>query len=405
MLRRSLPEAGSFFRRLLGRVSNEGGLAAGSSASVRHFVEQLVGGTAPISRVPSALAVASAERGTGGSNGASLTVHFLRHSCGLEEADAAKAAERVHLRTTKNAHAVVALLRDTLGMPPASVARLVSAYPAVLSSVTLGAKLNFYLRELGLSSAELRRFLLASPHRFLLAGIETRLRPNLSLLKDLLGTEENVLAAVKQSMELIYDNLEIVLLPKLQVLREHGVTEEVLVKLLTTHPRALVHRSTRFDEGLTAMKDLGVSPKSGAFPYAFGVFARMYQSKWDRRVENYVSLGWTEEQVRRAFVRHPYFMTVSEDKVKKRMQFIAEKLGWNPDVLSSYPTILSFSHEKRVLPRYRVLHILGSRGVIKKGIRMSHLTMPEKKFKERYVDKHQEEIPQVLEAYGARTEA
>lgn len=406
MLRRSLPEAGSFFRRLLGRGSLEGGPAAGATAPFRHFVERLVGGAAPISSAPSALAAAaSAERGTGGSDRASLTVHFLRHSCGLEDADAAKAAERVHLRSTKNARAVLALLRDTLGLPPASVARLVAAYPAVLSSLTLGAKLDFYLRELGLSPAELRRFLLASPNRFLTAGLDTRLRPNLSLLRNLLGTEENVLAAVKQSMELIYDNLEIVLLPKLQVLRDHGVTEEVLVKLVTTHPKALVHRSTRFDEGLAAMKDLGVSPDSGIFPYAFGVFAKMYQSKWDRRVQNYVSLGWTEEQIRRAFVRHPYCMTVSEDKVKKCMQFIAEKLGWDPDYLSSCPTILSFSHEKRVLPRYRVLDILVSRGVIKNGIRMSHLTMSEKKFKEKYVDRYHEDIPQVLEAYGARTVA
>ncbi|CAD6265583.1 unnamed protein product [Miscanthus lutarioriparius] len=379
MLRRSLPEAGSFFRRLLSRGSLEGGPAAGATAPFRHFVEQLVGGAAPISCAPSA--AASAERGTGGSDRASLTVHFLRHSCGLEDADAAKAAERVHLRSTKNARAVLALLRDTLGLPPASVARLVAAYPA------------------------LRRFLLASPNRFLTAGLHTRLRPNLSLLRNLLGTEENVLAAVKQSMELIYGNLEIVLLPKLQVLRDHGVTEEVLVKLVTTHPKALVHRSTRFDEGLAAMKDLGVSPDSGIFPYAFGVFAKMYQSKWDRRVQNYVSLGWTEEQVRRAFVRHPYCMSVSEDKVKKCMQFIAEKLGWNPDYVSSCPTVLSFSHEKRVLPRYRVLDILVSRGVIKNGIRMSHLTMSEKKFKEKYVDRYHEDITQVLEAYGARTVA
>lgn len=405
MLRRSLPEAGSFFRRLLGRGSLEGVPAAGASAPFRHFVERLVGGAAPISRVPSALAAASAERGTGGSDQASLTVHFLRHSCGLQDADAAKAAERVHLRSTKNARAVLALLRDTLGLPPASVARLVAAYPAVLSSVKLGAKLNFYLRELGLSSAELRRFILASPNRFLTAGLHTRLRPNHILLRDLLGTDKNVLAAVKQSMELIYDNLEIVLLPKLQVLRDYGVTEEVLIKLVTTHPKAIVHRSTRFDEGLAAMKDLGVSPNSGIFPHAFGVFAKMYQSKWDRRMENYVSLGWTKEQVTRAFVRHPYCMTVSEDKVKKCIQFIAEKLGWNPDNLSSCPTILSFSHEKRLLPRYKVLGILVSRGVLKKGIRISHLTISEKQFEEKYVDRYQEDIPQVLEAYGARAVA
>uniref|UniRef100_A0A0A9HSV6 Uncharacterized protein n=1 Tax=Arundo donax TaxID=35708 RepID=A0A0A9HSV6_ARUDO len=204
-------------------------------------------------------------------------------------------------------------------------------------------------------------------------------------------------------MELIYENLQIVLLPKVKALRDHGVTEEVLVKLVTTHPKALVHRSSRFDEGLAAMKDLGVCPDSGMFPYAFGVFAKMYQSKWDRRMENYLSLGWTEEQVRWAFVRHPYCMSVSDDKVRQLMQFFAEKLGWSPEYVSLSPAALSLSYEKRVLPRCTVMDILASRGVIKQGIKLSHLMMPEKKFVEKYVTRYQEVVPQVLEAYGART--
>ncbi|RCV30869.1 hypothetical protein SETIT_6G130600v2 [Setaria italica] len=405
MLRRRLPEARAILRQLLGRVSPEGSTDAAASPPFRHFVERLIGGgAAPTSRAASALAdAASAGVGTGGGDPASLTVHFLRHSCGLAEADAARAAERVRLRSTRNAHAVLALLRDTLGMPPASVARLVAAYPAVLSSVTIGDRFDFYLHELGLAPAEVRRFVLASPNRFLTAGIDSRLRPNHRLLRDLLGSDKNVLTAVKQSIELIYDNLEVVLLPKLQALRDHGVTEEVLVKLVTTHPKALVHRATRFDEGLAAMKEFGVSPNSGIFPYAFGVFAKIYQSKWDRRVENYLSLGWTKEQIRRAFIKHPYCMSVSDDKVRQLMGFLSEKLGWDPEYVSSTPTVLSFSYEKRTLLRYKVLDILVSRGVLKKGIRMGHLTMSEKKFVERYVNRYQEVIPEVLEAYRART--
>ncbi|CAO2188815.1 unnamed protein product [Urochloa humidicola] len=407
MLRRRLPEARPFLGQLLGRVP-EGGTVAAASQPFRHFVERLVGdGAASASPALSTLTVAAAaapENGrTGGADPASLTAHFLRHSCGLAEADAARAAGRLRLRSTKNAHAVLVLLRDTLGMPPSSIARLVAAYPAVLSSSTIGTRFDFYLRELGLEPAQVRRYVLASPSRFLTAGIDGRLRPNHRLLRDLLGSDENVLAAIKQSMDLIFENLEVVLLPKVQALRDHGVTEEVLVKLITKHPKALVHRSSRFDVGLAAMKEFGVSPDSGIFPYAFGVFAKIYQSKWDRRVENYLSLGWTKEQVRQAFIRHPYCMSVSDDKVRQLMRFLSEKLGWDPEYVSSSPTVLSFSYEKRVLPRYKVLDIQVSRGVLNKGIKMSHLTMPEKKFVERYVYRYREVIPEVLEAYEART--
>lgn len=406
MLRRRLPDARAFVRQVLGlglQQDRADAAAAASTTPFRHFVERLVGGgAAPTSRAASALR-AEAEAPSPGVDPASLTVHFLRHSCGLAEADAAKAAERVRLRSTKNAHAVLALLRDTLGMSPATVARLVAAHPPVIKSSTIDAKIDFYLRELGLTAAEVRRFVLASPYRFLNPGLDGRLRPNHRILRDLLGSNENVLTAVKQSIELIYENLEVVLLPKLQALRDYGVTEDVLVKLVITHPKALVNRSSRFNEGLAAMKDFGVSPSSGIFPYAFGVFAKIYQAKWDRRVENYLSLGWTQEQVMRAFIRHPYCMSVSDNKVRQLMGFLSEKLGWDPEYVTSCPTVLSFSYEKRVLPRYKVLKILLSRGVLKNGIRMGHLTISEKKFMENYVTRHQDVIPEVLEAYGART--
>ncbi|KAF8701850.1 hypothetical protein HU200_033174 [Digitaria exilis] len=415
MLRRRLPEASAFLRQLLGRGSQQDRADAAPAASppCRHFVKRLIGGdAASTSRAASALSAEaeaeadapSARVGTGGVDPASLTVHFLRHSCGLAEADAAKAAARVVLRSTKNAHAVLALLRDTLGMSSATVVRVVAAHPAVIRSSTIGAKIDFYLRELGLTAAEVRCFVLASSYRFLHAGLDGRLRPNYRILRDLLGSHENVLTAVKQSIELIYENLEVVVLPKLQALRDYGVSEDVLVKLVITHPKALVHRSSRFNEGLAAMKDFGVSPDSGMFPYAFGVFATIYQSKWDRRVENYLSLGWTEAQVRRAFIRHPYCMSVSDEKVRQLLRFLSEKLGWDPEYVASSPNILSFSYERRVLPRYKVLEILVSRGVLKNGIRMWHLRMSEKKFMENYVTRHQDVIPEVLlEAYRART--
>jgi mTERF domain-containing protein, mitochondrial len=400
MLRRSHLRSGAFLTLLLGRSGPVTTAAAAAALPtplppLRHFIERLLGGAGAFSSVAAADAA--------GATCDSLTLHFLRHSCGLEEPEAAAVAARLRLRSTKNAHAVLALLRD-LGLAPVTIARLVAAFPSVLTSTTIGAKLDFYRHELGLSDAEICRMLLGSPSRIVSCGLDTRLRSNHRILKDLLGSDANVRAAIKQSMDLIVENLQLVLLPKLKVLRDLGATEDVLSKLVIRHPKALVHRVSRFDDGLAAMKDLGVSPSSGIFPYAFGVFTKMYQSKWDRRMQNFLSLGWTEEQVRKAFVRHPYCMSVSEDKVRQLMTFFVEKLGWTPEYVSACPTALSFSYEKRVLPRCTVLSLLALRCVIKPGIKMSRLMMSEKKFVQRYITTYQEVIPQVLESYyGART--
>jgi mTERF domain-containing protein, mitochondrial len=336
MLRRGHPNPSAFFPLLLDRGTPLTNAAAATDLStpippLRHFIERLLGGAGALSSV--------AAPDSAGSRCDPLTLHFLRHSCGLAEPEV---AARLRLRSTRNAHAVLALLRD-LGLAPAAVARIVQAFPHVLSRTTIGAKLEFYRNEVGLSNADVCRMMLSTPTRFLSSGLDTGLRPNHQILKDLLGTDKNVQAAIKQYVEVILENLQLVLLPKLKVLRDLGATEEALAKLVIKHPQALVHRLSRFDVGLAAMKDLGVSPSSGIFPYAFGVFTKMQHRKWDRRMQNFLSLGWTEEQVRKAFLRHPSCMAVSEDKVRQLMRFFVEKLGWTPEYVSACPTALSFS--------------------------------------------------------------
>ncbi|KAK3123299.1 hypothetical protein QOZ80_8AG0628180 [Eleusine coracana subsp. coracana] len=379
MLRRFHLNPSSLLPLLLARDSPTSTAAAALPAPLhplRHFIERLWGGAGTLSTLVSPDAA--------GARSNSLTLQFLRDSCGLADKEVEAVGARLRLRSTKNAHAVLALLRN-IGFAPAAVARLVVACPSLLACTSIAAKVDFCRRELGLSDADVRRILLASPYRIVNNGLDSRLRHNHKILKGLLGTNENVRAAVKQAVGLILGNMELVLLPKLKILRDHGVTEEGLVKLVITHPKALIYRSNRFDEGLAAMKDLGVGLSSGIFPYAFGVFAKTYQSKWDRRMENFLSLGWTEEQVRKAFVRHPYCMAVSDDKVRQLMKFFTEKLGWTPEYVAMCPTVLSFSYEKRILPRCMVMNLLASKGAIKSGIKQSHLMIAEKKFVEKYI--------------------
>ncbi|KAF6985328.1 hypothetical protein CFC21_003210 [Triticum aestivum] len=326
-----------------------------------HFLKHLLGGHAGVSHAAA--------------DPCSLTLHFLRSSCGLSEPAVAKIAGRVHLRSTKRAHAVLALFRG-LGLAGADLARVVAAAPEMLNyraDAVLAPKLDFFRRDLGLTDDHIRKTILANPYRSLCYSLEGRLRPNYLLLRELLGTDQNVRSAVKQSFELIHGNVRSDLLPKVKILRDHGATDAVIVKLVTTHPRSLIHR---------------LSPVT-----------------WKRRIDNYLSLGWTEELVKLAFVRHPYCMSVSDDKVRRISHFFADKLGWSPEYVSASPMLISLSYEKRLLPRYQVLDILVSRGVIQR-IRISHLILGEKKFMEKYVTGYQQTIPEVLEAYrGAGTDS
>jgi hypothetical protein len=44
------------------------------------------------------------------------------------------------------------------------VARLVTTFPVIFASSIVGARFDFYLHELGLSPADIRHFVLASPN-------------------------------------------------------------------------------------------------------------------------------------------------------------------------------------------------------------------------------------------------
>uniref|UniRef100_A0A0D9WY71 Uncharacterized protein n=1 Tax=Leersia perrieri TaxID=77586 RepID=A0A0D9WY71_9ORYZ len=362
-----------------------------SSPPLTHFLKHLLGS-------PASLSTAAGEP-------CSLTLHFLRNSCGLSEAAAARAAARVRLRSTKRAHAVLALFRG-IGLSGADIARVVSLCPTMLSyraDVTLAPKVDFFRGELGLTDVQMRRLILASPYRVLSPSLDRIVRPNYLLLKELVGSDSNVTAAVVQSTEFIHGDLRGILLPKLKILRDHGATDDVIVKLITTHPKALMHRASPFEESLAAMKDLGVRPSSRMFPYIFGLFARLYPNKWNSKMDNYLSLGWTKEQVMDAFIVHPYCMSVSEDKLKRIWQFVAERLGWSPEYVSGSPMVLSLSYEKRILPRCMVLNSLASRGLFKGSIKICHMLLGEEKFMKKFVTRYQEEIPEVMEAYSARS--
>ncbi|XP_010943661.1 uncharacterized protein [Elaeis guineensis] len=328
----------------------------------------------------------------------SLTVHFLKKSCGLSSEAALSVATKIHLKNTKNPHSVLALLKY-FGFSKPDIGRLITRRPDLLLArpdKTLQPKLEFY-RGIGLSGAALAKLLSGIPH-LLLRSLEKRLLPNFHLLKSMLDTNENVISAVRNSPRLLVSDLPKVLLPKIHSLMNYGMPPAVIFTLLTTHPKSLIEKANRFEEIFDVIKDLGISPSSTMYAHAFGVLSKLPKTTVKRRLENYLSLGWSEEQVFRAFAKHPYCMSASDDKIRKNMEFFAAKLKWGPDYVSANPVLLSLSFKKRIVPRCLVLGMLTSKGLVKHGVKARHLMMAEKKFLEDYVIKYQVEVPEVVDA-------
>ncbi|EHA8588471.1 transcription termination factor MTERF8, chloroplastic [Cocos nucifera] len=328
----------------------------------------------------------------------SLTVHFLKKSCGLSSEAALSVSAKIHFKNTKKPHSVLALLK-LFGFSMPDIARLITRRPCLLLAhpdKTLQPKLEFY-RGIGLSGADLAKLLSGIPV-LLLRSVEKRLLPNFHLLKSMLHTNENVISAVRNSPRLLTSDLPKVLLPNIDSLMNYGVPPAVIFILLTIHPKSLIEKADPFEETFDVIKDMGINPLSTMFAHAFGVLSRLAKTTVKRRLENYLSLGWSEEQVFWAFAKHPYCMSASDDKVRKNMEFFAEKLKWGPDYVSANPVLLSLSFKKRIVPRCLVLGMLASKGLVKHGVKARHLMMGQKKFLEDYVIKYQGEVPEVVDA-------
>ncbi|RRT45404.1 hypothetical protein B296_00049710 [Ensete ventricosum] len=82
------------------------------------------------------------------------------------------------------------------------------------------------------------------------------------------------------------------------------------------------------------------------------------------------------------------------------MEFLVNETGCTPSYLATRPAILLLSLEKRLIPRYRLLTDLKSRGLHNGNLQMfTYMMYPEKKFLEKFVIRYKE-CPECIDLYN-----
>ncbi|KAK8935077.1 hypothetical protein KSP39_PZI013668 [Platanthera zijinensis] len=188
-----------------------------------------------------------------------LTLYFLQKSCKLSPA-AAAAGQKINLKSTKNALSVLALLQN-------------------------------------------------------------RLLPNLRLLRSLLPSEADLLAAVRRYPSIILSDLQKFVPVQTKLLLDTGLPLDNILKLITLHPRCLAKFPNEFHSCDAPAKDMGINPSHSTFVHACKVISKVLKPMWESRIQNLESLGWSIDHVYRAFAKHPYLMSSSKEKVKVAVEF------------------------------------------------------------------------------------
>jgi len=266
----------------------------------------------------------------------------------------------------------------------------------------LKPKFEFF-KSLGLSGPEIAKLLSKQP-TILVRSLEKQIIPCVQELRQILGTDENVLKAIKAGYGLIQANVEKVLKPNLMMLIRRGVPQSLALKLFFLGPQSLLMNTYRFSEIVSEVMKLGFDPNKLQFVIAIRSMA-MTKTLWEQKVEAYRSFGLSKIEIYSAFKRQPLFMATSKKKIKKSMGFFVNKLKIKPSLLSKNPILIQFSLEKRIIPRCSVLQLLVSKRLIKEDTSIFHaIRMTENKFVEKLVSNYQNEVPDVVRAHQGKIE-
>ncbi|KAK8938148.1 hypothetical protein KSP40_PGU018448 [Platanthera guangdongensis] len=235
-------------------------------------------------------------------------------------------------------------------------------------------------------------------------SLERKLSPNLHLLMTILDGDRKAAAkSIAGSTWILSLDLKKHMLPNIETLREHGVSGANISKLVKLWPRVLTQEPVRFSKSVTLLEDMGFDPSNVLFIQGIKVNVGLAPQTWERKLQLYRSLGWSQEETLSAFKKNPLFLLISEEKVRKVVAFFVENLKWEPSRLALVPIVLCYSFERRIVPRFAVFNILSTSGLSGMNISFSTLlNMGESTFLKKYVCKYSDTVPELLDAYKAK---
>ncbi|KAK1293802.1 hypothetical protein QJS10_CPA16g01276 [Acorus calamus] len=262
---------------------------------------------------------------------------------------------------------------------------MISCRPQLLSSnpdKTIKPKMDF-LRDAGFSTPDLTS-LLSKNSNILTSSLDNQIVPAHGFLKGILGTREVVVSTTKRAPWLLHSDLQKKIGPKIGVLRGHGVPNSSISAMIKQRPRLfLTLHPDRFTRAITKVKAMDFRPSSSSFHVALGSILSISESHWEQKFELYRSFGWLEDDILSAFKKQPQIMNVSDVKMRKKMNFFLKEPGLGLSIVSSCPNLMLYSLERRVIPRYSVIHVLKSLGLLTKDVKLTTICqLNEEKFLE-----------------------
>ncbi|XP_034685086.1 transcription termination factor MTERF5, chloroplastic-like [Vitis riparia] len=333
----------------------------------------------------------------------SFTVSHLINSCGFSHQEALSASKFIHFETPEKPDSVFSFF-NSHGFSKSQTSKIVRSQPQLIVSdpeKSLLPKLQFFYSK-GVSKPDVARIVVSTP-AILKRSLENQIIPSYNFFKDFFQSEEMAMGIVKRFARILLFDLHTYVESNINALQEFEVPKSNIAALLRHQPRVFMVRPNQFREILEEVKKMGFDPSQMKFVLAVQAIRGMSKSTWERKIDAYKSWCCSEEEIRLAFLKLPWSMVLSEDKLMATMDFYVNKMGWESSFIARRPVLLSLSLEKRIIPRYSVVQVLLSKGLINKDISPRVLfESTEKKFMQKFVNLYKKEASQLLNLYQER---
>ncbi|XP_012570949.1 transcription termination factor MTERF8, chloroplastic-like [Cicer arietinum] len=317
-----------------------------------------------------------------------------------------KLSKRLQIKNPNSPNAVIQLLK-TYGFSDSQLCSYVKKHPFVLLSdpeKTLLPKLKFF-HSIGVSTTDLPKILIGNTS-FLTKSLEKTIIPRYEIIRSLVRNDEEVVSTMKHgswnvhSVWVVNDAVQ-----NIEVLRQLGVPQGCISLLVSNFPSVAFAKHSKFVEAVNIVKEIGFDPSKSNFVLAVQVIAKMDKEIWESRLKIFERWGWSRDLCRLAFRKYPQCMMISEKKIMKTMSFLVKDMGFTQEDIAKSPMILNRNFEKTLVPRYAVVKILKSKGLIKRDYSItSIISISEKKFLGRFVTRFQKDAALLMDAYNGHNE-
>ncbi|XVE68712.1 hypothetical protein DITRI_Ditri09bG0091200 [Diplodiscus trichospermus] len=332
------------------------------------------------------------------SNEHSFTVSYLVNSCGFSPESALSVSKKIHFDTPKKPDSVLSFFKNH-GFSLTLIRDLIKRKPKVLlfnPEQNLLPKFQFFYSK-SISSSKLARILSSNPH-VLESDLDKRIIPSFNFFKELCRCDDDkVFLAYKNFSSTLIRNLQPVFAPNLGILREIGVPESYIMAKLVVHPRIFAENHEKFRRTAEEVKNSGFNPSKQFFLVALQALLQISKSTWERKSNAFRKWGWTDEDIVSAFEKYPRCMIFSEQKITASLNFYVNTMGWKSSYIATYPILLSYSLERRIIPRCSVLLALLSKGLIEKFSVHTVMISTENDFLRKFVIPYED--PYLLKLY------